>query len=1011
MNIRTQLTLLGAGSILATVAMLTGLGIWQSAVFHAGAKREVDRLVGAELRRTTRSAYDLVRSQDQSLTTQIAHAERMARYLVRQQGGLTLAPDAVRWTAVNQFTHTPRSLVLPRMQVGGRWLGQNKDPKRGTPVVDEIRSLTGADATIFQRIDAQGDLLRVATTIRALNGQRAAGTFIPAVNPDGHPNSVVASLLQGKVYRGNAFVVSAWYVSEYTPLLDRRHQVIGAIYTGLKQEQVAALRQTILQTRVGTTGTIRVLCGTGVQKGWYRIPPPGGRSGQSMFEARDGQGQLYIQTILARAMALPAGQSTQIRYLAPSSPDSAGEWHVAQITYYKPWDWVIVADTRADDFKGFEERLSVGRSRMALTFLVFGSLLAGVGGWFLWRVACRIARAAGEVALGADRLANGTLAEFSRAIQALGSGTLEEARPFIQAVPVPVRTRDEIGAMATSFNAMLARTAEAVAGLNEARQRLWQARNELVTLNSELEHRVEERTAALRETEERTRLAIEAAHLGTWEIELETGMGTHSASGWRMLGLPESLLESGGTITAWSKTIHPEDCDRVKSLLEASQTAGTDYTAEYRVLWPDGSVHWIISKGQVLKDSGSRLGRLLGVCRDITHEKELEASQERLLARTAQLLAEALERADRDPLTGLWNHRAFQKRLEEEAGRAQRTGQPLTIAVLDLDNFKFFNDAYGHLAGDEVLRCVAAALSAECRSYDTLARFGGDEFALLLPGLPLEEAALLAPRLRAALATLGFRPPGYDTVIPIGLSVGTAVFPEEAAVRHEAVELADARLRRAKTGGGDAEDFVVPLVARLTSYQDGFSMLSALVTAVDNKDRYTRRHSEDVLRYSLQIAQELGLGDAVQEAVQVAALLHDVGKIGVPDAILRKPGQLSDEDFKAIQQHPLMGAIIVAAVPGFEETLDAVRHHHERWDGGGYPFGLQGTEIPLMARLMAVADAYSAMTTDRPYRKGMDTDRALSILEDGAGIQWDPACVAAFQRARQSTPAAKADAA
>ena len=130
----------------------------------------------------------------------------------------------------------------------------------------------------------------------------------------------------------------------------------------------------------------------------------------------------------------------------------------------------------------------------------------------------------------------------------------------------------------------------------------------------------------------------------------------------------------------------------------------------------------------------------------------------------------------------------------------------------------------------------------------------------------------------------------------------------------------------------------------------------------------------------------------------VAALLHDVGKIGVPDAILRKPGILTDEEFEAVKQHPQMGAIMVSSVPGMEETLDAVRHHHERWDGGGYPFGLRGEEVPLIARLMAVADAFSAMTMDRPYRKGMAHERAVWILESGAGTQWDPVCVEAFVR-------------
>ncbi|MDQ2687016.1 MAG: HD-GYP domain-containing protein, partial [Armatimonadota bacterium] len=132
-----------------------------------------------------------------------------------------------------------------------------------------------------------------------------------------------------------------------------------------------------------------------------------------------------------------------------------------------------------------------------------------------------------------------------------------------------------------------------------------------------------------------------------------------------------------------------------------------------------------------------------------------------------------------------------------------------------------------------------------------------------------------------------------------------------------------------------------------------------------------------------------------------SALIHDVGKIGVPDYILRKPGQLSEEEFAAIKQHPVMGAVIAASVPGFDETLDAVRFHHERWDGKGYPMGLAGEDIPFIARLMAVADSYSAMTTDRPYRKGMNPEKALGILKSGAGVQWDPQCVEAFLRVKQ----------
>ena len=458
---------------------------------------------------------------------------------------------------------------------------------------------------------------------------------------------------------------------------------------------------------------------------------------------------------------------------------------------------------------------------------------------------------------------------------------------------------------------------------------------------------------------------------------------------------------------------------------------------EFRAATRDGAEVWLGQNVQLLFD-GDRVLGFQAVARDVTERRRAEAAlreahealrhahedleqqvRERtrdltdangalraeiaerrgLEAEREKLLAEALERADRCPLTGLINHRAFHHRLAAEAERALRENAPLAIALIDLDNFRFFNDAYGHAVGDDLLRRVAAALNSQCGPCDTLSRFGGDEFALLLPGTAGEEAGRLAGRLAACLDGVGYRPPAYETVIPLSLSVGIAVFPEEAATRQDALALADARLRRAKSGGdgGSQADRIRGDASRQV---EGFSMLDALVTAVDNKDRYTRRHSEDVMTYSLELARELDLGERTRHVVAVAALLHDVGKIGVPDHILRKPGRLTEEEFAAVRQHPVMGAVMVGAVPGLEETLDAVRLHHERWDGGGYPGGLRGEETPLLARLMAVADAYSAMTTDRPYRTGMPAEQALAILEAGAGTQWDPACVRAFFQVR-----------
>ena len=169
-----------------------------------------------------------------------------------------------------------------------------------------------------------------------------------------------------------------------------------------------------------------------------------------------------------------------------------------------------------------------------------------------------------------------------------------------------------------------------------------------------------------------------------------------------------------------------------------------------------------------------------------------------------------------------------------------------------------------------------------------------------------------------------------------------------------------------------------------------FSLLDSLVNTIDHKDQYTKRHSEDVTTYALQLVAALGLSSETVNAVRVAGLLHDIGKIGVPDSILRKPGKLTPEEYEIMKGHVTLSSLIIHGLPHLNDILDAVAHHHERWDGKGYPKGLSGTDIPLLGRVMAVADAFSAMTLDRPYRAGLTVDEALCEIERGAGTQFDP---------------------
>ncbi len=367
--------------------------------------------------------------------------------------------------------------------------------------------------------------------------------------------------------------------------------------------------------------------------------------------------------------------------------------------------------------------------------------------------------------------------------------------------------------------------------------------------------------------------------------------------------------------------------------------------------------------------------------------------------RNAQVHAIAVENADRDAVTGLYNHRAIHGRLDVELERAQRMNRHMSIIMMDLNNFKLFNDNYGHPVGDQVLKNVAAALHSASRRFDILGRYGGDEFIAILPETDLPLAMVVAQRWRDRMMLEGFDSVGDERVIPVTLSFGIATYPDDSDSRHELISIADANLYSAKISErGIVSSGDIQRQHRQVRAESSFDVLDALVTAVDNKDLYTRRHSEDVTEFALWIVEELQLSEETMRTVRLAGLLHDVGKIGVPEAILRKPGRLTNDEFEVMKQHPQFGAHIVAGVPDMQKIVDGVRYHHERWDGKGYPEGLAGAAIPFLGRLLAVADAYSAMTTDRPYRKSLPWEDSLKEIETNIGTQFDPAMAAAFLR-------------
>jgi diguanylate cyclase (GGDEF)-like protein/putative nucleotidyltransferase with HDIG domain len=364
------------------------------------------------------------------------------------------------------------------------------------------------------------------------------------------------------------------------------------------------------------------------------------------------------------------------------------------------------------------------------------------------------------------------------------------------------------------------------------------------------------------------------------------------------------------------------------------------------------------------------------------------------LSRQAQALVES---SRRDALTGLLNHGSLVGLLAEQVERARDEGAGFELALVDVDNFRLLNDAHGHRLGDRALLAVTAALRGQLAADDLVGRYGPDEFLVVGPVGRLGEVLRAIEALRSTLAATTLDLESGEQ-LPMTISAGVCAFPEHGASATSLLSVASRTLEEARAGGGDAIRVATAEESSGASAASSFDVLKGLVLAIDTKDRYTKRHSEDVSRYAAFIAEQLGLDAELIRTIRVAGLLHDVGKIGIPDEILRKPGRLTADETTVIQQHVALGDMIVRELPDLETVRAAIRHHHERWDGKGYLAGLAGADIPVVARILAVADAFSAMTTSRPYRKALPVAEAMRRLGDAAGSQLDESLVATFLR-------------
>jgi diguanylate cyclase (GGDEF)-like protein/putative nucleotidyltransferase with HDIG domain len=459
---------------------------------------------------------------------------------------------------------------------------------------------------------------------------------------------------------------------------------------------------------------------------------------------------------------------------------------------------------------------------------------------------------------------------------------------------------------------------------------------------------------------------------------------------------------------------------------------------------------------------------------------EFDKEEQRFLRTLADLISGALhnavtfqktqEQAITDGLTGVKTHRFFMEALSAEWKRATRAGRPFSLLLMDLDRFKLVNDSHGHLEGDLVLQRVGHILEQNCRRSDVVARYGGDEFVVLMPETNIEQGRLLAIKLCSWIAS--------DPLLReknITASFGIAAFPQHGSTPQELIQVADASMYLSKHQGGNAvstadstlpdetrqwkhdvlEAYLGVTLKRLFStgpeafqeiYQrlDHFSQslgpgapdaadaandgahearglaslppavldtVTSLALAIDAKDHYTQGHSLKVAAYAVLLCEALGMNEFETEEVRLGALLHDIGKVGIPENILNKSGPLNAEEWDTMKQHVMFGAKILEPLRAIARIRLIVGHHHEYFDGSGYPDGVRGSEIPLGSRIVAIADAYDTITSDRTYKKGRAPEEAMSELERCAGSQFDAELVHLFVARLRKLPSPLLDAA
>ena len=437
MKQRLKYKIIGLASLAALLPVVIILVITSIQNRHVSSiiTEEMSSQMQDHLGQIARDVGNLSGTANDLIQSYVSHGHNVAEKIVHEKGGICLDKETVTWAAMNQDTKQVAPVTLPKLNLGKTWIGVIKSTSADSPVVDEIKTLLGCTCTIFQRMNQQGDMLRVATNlVNPATQERAIGTFIPAVSADGTPNAMIATVLKGETYHGRSRVINTWHLTCDEPIRDAAGNVIGILHVGIRQEAVESLRKAIYKTKVGKDGYVWVLGGKGRERGRYIISKNGERDGEDIWTATDGDGNLFVQTIVNKALALQEGEVATIRYSWKNPGETSSRNKIAAFIYFAPWDWIIGAGMYEDDYLEMRRRTS-GEMQSLLVWTMAGGLALLVSALLAAALlGNRIVRPVENIIAIAQEIARGNIHAANRAFDSMQCVSRDETRDLHEAV-------------------------------------------------------------------------------------------------------------------------------------------------------------------------------------------------------------------------------------------------------------------------------------------------------------------------------------------------------------------------------------------------------------------------------------------------------------------------------------------------------------------------------------------------------------------------------------------------